>query len=192
MNCKYNKIVPKTLEENLRYRIAILKAAENNPDLQRGLIEMCRQDILFYVNTMVWTSDPRNEGSFIPFIAYPYQEKAILKIIEAMRYKNPATKKTGKQLLLRKVRDMGASWMCCIVMDHQAIFERDRRFFMLSYVADLVDKPNNPKCLFWKIDKIHEFLPDWMFDVETDIKRRIMGMYYCRSGSTVDLSLIHI
>lgn len=186
VDCHYNAIVPKELEANLRYRLEILKAAENDPELQRGLIEMCRLDILFYVNTFVWTFDPRKEQTIIPFICYDDQEEALLAIIAAMRHKTPVTNKVGKQLLLRKVRDRGASWICCIAMDHQAQFEEMLRFFMLSYVADLVDKSDNPKCLFWKIDKIHEFLPDWMFDIEKDITRRIMGMYYHKTGSTVD------
>lgn len=153
----------------------MLAKAKHSAETRVSLIAACREDILFWVNAFLFTYDPREPETAIPFITYPYQDEAIIKILECIREK--------RSLVMQKSRDMGASWMSVLVMDHQATFEQGRRFVMMSYVADLVDKKGSPKALFWKLDFIHQWLPSWLRPV---MESRLLGREYTLSGSTVD------
>lgn len=171
------KRVPKKPIDNLRFRKFVLAKATNDPGLQSALIEACRQDVLFYFNTFVWTYDPRLENKAVPFITYKFQDEGILAIKEAID--------EGKPMVIQKSRDMGASWMCVGVMDYFSQFVANCKFLMISRVADLVDKRGDSDCLFWKIDFIQKWLPSWMLNVETDINRRILGFEYLKTNSAV-------
>ncbi len=169
--------VPKDYHENLLFRRWLLAKAKakNGKATQVSLWDACKKDILFYCNSFGWTYDPREPMTAIPFITYPFQDDALLTILDCIH--------GGKKLVMRKSRDMGASWMTVFAMDHQATFERYKRFVMMSYVADLVDKRGNPKSLFWKLDFIHKWLPTWLCPT---INKRLLGREYISSGSTVD------
>ena len=56
----YYKIVPKGLKDNLKFREELLtKCLDGGPAAQEELWIACKRDLLFYVNTMCWTYDPR-------------------------------------------------------------------------------------------------------------------------------------
>lgn len=172
---EYYSKVPKTLHENLKFRRYMIAQGKSSKTKAKAIWHACKDDILFWCNAFVWTFDPRKPEVAIPFITYPFQDEGILSIQEHIH--------TGKQLVMQKVRDMGASWMSVLTMDHEATFEKARRFVMMSYTADLVDKKGNPKSLFWKLDFIHKWMPKFL---EPPIETRILGREYLQSGSTLD------
>lgn len=133
----------------------------------------CHGDPLLVHNC--FTYDFRLPEAMIPFITYPFQDRAILHIKECIRQQKP--------LVMRKSRDMGASWISVLTMDHEATFGQNRRFVMMSYAQDMVDKSGSPKSLFWKLDKNQEFLPEF---IKPEIKSRLLGREYVSSGGTVD------
>jgi len=64
---KWHLRVRKEPIENLKFRRHVLRWAAGNPARQKALIEACRQDILFYINTFVWQFNP--SGSSTPTIS---------------------------------------------------------------------------------------------------------------------------
>ena len=83
------KQVPKTLKENLEYRMDLLKWADTN-ERQRTLWTACRHDILFFINAFCWLYEPRNNrlrgtsSNVIPFMTYKFQDEAFLDMHEAL------------------------------------------------------------------------------------------------------------
>ncbi len=171
---KWYAHVPKDPIQNLRFRRYILAACKSDKKRQAAFREACRADILFYFNTFVWTYDPRLPNTAVPFITYKFQDDAIKEIYQSVL--------DGVPHLLQKGRDLGASWICCGVMDYMANFQRGKKFLMMSRVEDLVDKPGEPDSLFWKIDFIHKYLPSY---IKPEVTRRKLTINYERSGSAV-------
>lgn len=118
------------------------------------MVLACSQDPLFYINTFVWTYDPRRvPWSKLPFISYPFQDTGLLKLFGAIG---------DHDLLVEKSRDMGASWLCLLAIEWYWHFHSHLSFLLGSRVEDYVDKSDNPKSLFWKLDFLHFNLPRWL------------------------------
>jgi hypothetical protein len=154
----YYEQVPKGLKENGLFRERLLDQASRDGDFARELWEMCAQDILFYVNSFVWTYDPRRvkdgQETVIPFVTWPFQDWVLGEIQAAM----------GKvDLNIHKSRDLGASWMVLAGLDHSWRFDaRPLSFLLVSAKEDLVDWKDNPDTLFAKLDFIDKYLPDFL------------------------------
>jgi hypothetical protein len=124
---EWYKSVPKDPLENLRFRKGILEAASKSRAIQRGLMEICRQDILFWINTFVIQINPdtREKG---PFVAWPYQEVAILggetEIGGEKVYQHGllACVKDRKDVRWPKSRDGGASWVVLMTIVWLCLF----------------------------------------------------------------------
>lgn len=146
--------VPEDIAGNLRYRANLHKKVIDDPSLAEVLWDACAVDPIFYANAFCYTYDTRCEPfSKIPFILYPFQKEGLLEIINAMN---------EEDLLIKKARDMGASWLCILAFEWVWHFKIMKSLLMVSRNADYVDYAENPKSLFWKIDFLHEHLPVWM------------------------------
>lgn len=174
-----HKLVPRDRAKNLRFRKLLLEEARGNVGLQNKLIEICRGNILFWVNSFVWTFDPRHSDPnkrIVPWICYPFQEEALVELKNAI----------GKyDLTIEKSRDQGATWMCIISYDHCFIFDNSSAFNCGSRNEDLVDKTDSPDSIFWKFDHIHKYLPVWMLD-PADVNRYDKHLSNAKTNSTVD------
>lgn len=167
-------VPPKSLAENVDYRLRLLEAAKNDVDMQKGLIDICSKDIVFWWNTFGFTFDPRKDPSAIPMVLYDFQEDAIKSIEEAMGVRD---------LCISKSRDMGASWMLLGVFLWRWLFREGQAFLLISRNEDYVDKAGNPKSLFWKIDFLMQNLPTWMYPNFTRHKLRLSNH---DNGSVID------
>lgn len=117
-------------------------------------------DILFYLNTFVWTYDPREKPFHkLPFVTWEYQDDAIKELVRAMGVED---------VFIDKSRDMGASWLCLAVLEWYWHFRPLQSFLVISRTEDYVDKSGNPKSLFWKLDFIHRNQPKWLLPVGFD------------------------
>ena len=145
----------KTLAGNLRFRIKLLKMAADDIEFKNDLWAMCKRDMLFYINTFGFTSDPRliPNPTEIPFITYDFQDVALAEIKEAIE--------KGFDELTEKSRDMGASWMYLTVFQWFWQFVPYTTFRLLSRNEDLVDRADDPDCLFWKIEFLINHQPKW-------------------------------
>lgn len=176
---KWHKLVPKDFAANVQFRIDLYKACAGNADLRAGILEICKKDILFFVNAFVYTFDPRlPNAKEIPFITYPFQDEALLTLQEAIE--------VGEDQLIQKSRCMGASWMLVLIFVYFCIFRDNCKFLMMSRNADLVDS-DDADSLFWKLDFIHKYLPTWMLNPEIDVYRvkSKMKVNYLKTGGQI-------
>lgn len=174
-------LVPKTVRENLLYRQAIAKHLMKHPSAIGGLREACRLDMLFYVNTFVWTFDPRRPWlKKIPFVTYDYQDEAIRSILDVTR--------NGGDLLIKKSRDMGASWLCLMVYEWLWHFYSYNSFLIVARTAEGVDKPGDSKSLFWKVDFLHKHQPKWLMPAGFIKKKHRLSNHFenPENGSVID------
>jgi hypothetical protein len=165
---------PYDIYENIEYRKEILLSSESDKEFQQELWTASSRDILFWINTFVWTYDPRRDPSVVPFITYGFQDETITRMCEAMG---------NKDMLIEKSRDMGASWVTLTVFAHQWMFKPMLSFLMGSRKEEYVDKTGDLKGLFQKIDFIIEYLPMWMIPA---FERNKLHLKNKHNGSTID------
>jgi hypothetical protein len=156
--------VPKVPHKNLEWRQKMLEDAESDPDFQAQLWTLCKKSLPFFVNGFVWTfhqfdveDGKRTTAEFadVPFITWEIQDELFAAFVEYLE--------TGKDILVNKSRDMGASWCCTIFLHWLWLFRDDKpQLLELSRTEDYVDKPGNMKALFQKHDYINKWLPEWM------------------------------
>lgn len=153
LNTPYVDLVPKDIDANLAFRADLIQQAATDVAFRRELWSMCARDLLFYVNFACWTFDPRKRPSIIPFITWDYQDKGLERLFDSIN---------SNDVLIEKSRDMGASWLILTVFQHSWQFLDLCTFLMVSRNEDLVDKPDDPDSLFWKVDFLLEHQPKWM------------------------------
>ena len=113
--------------------------------------------LIYWINTWVWTYDPRLTGRgelpWMPFDLFKKQEECIRWMwarIEAQ-----------EEGILEKSRDVGFSWMVCALATHKWLFVPGFKTMLGSYLEDLVDKIGNPDSLFEKLRLLIDRLPPW-------------------------------
>jgi hypothetical protein len=182
------KKIPDDPLDNLKIRLGILKRAEYDLDLQNGLREMCKHDILFFISLFVWQFNPKKSGlvAAMPFIPWELQKRALLKkpgvpwpegededeiddagliwVIE-----------NQKSLLIEKSREMGASWLCLLVFLWYFLFHPYSKFHCISRNEEKVESADADS-LFWKLDYAIENLPRWLLPrCGIERKKRFFG-----------------
>lgn len=180
IQCRHYPIVPKGFQENLNFRLDLLRYVKPEGKLDHNKVwavkKMCAEDILFYINAFVWTFNPKKEDpKILPFITYDYQDESLIKILSGIL--------RGKDKLVEKSRDMGASWMCLVVFEWLWHFCKNQSFLLISAKEDLVDKSGDPIALMWKIDFIHKMLPGWL---TPPMNRQKLHFYNRETASTID------
>lgn len=172
---EYYARVPKDRAGNIAFRRKMLKAGAGDPAVADALRKASARSLLFFVNTFVWTHDPRLRVSSLPFVTWDYQDDALPRIEKSID--------EGGELSILKTRDMGASWMVLVAYYHRWNFRSNTSFLCLSRKEDLVDKPGSPASLFWKLDFIHSRLPGWM---RSKLTRTSMRFQNDSNGSVIE------
>ena len=163
----------KTVRGNLAFRKRLLQLAANDLKAKNDIYSMCSRDILFYINTFVFTYDPRlKKAKTIPFITYGFQDVALDKVIKAMG-----------DLYTEKSRDMGASWIFLTADEWEWQFHEDYSVLLGSRTEDYVDKSGDRKSLMWKIDAILANQPRWL---RPDYYRMSLHFENLDTGSTIE------
>lgn len=176
----------KDLSSNIRFRRRLVELSRGNEKLKNTLYSICCRDILFWVNVFCWTYDPRNLGNpgsakhrrlpkTIPFVTFDYQDDALRLIQWCIM--------NGVDGLIEKSRDMGASWIFVMAFDWFFLFRKMNTFLMVSRKEDLVDRKEDPDCLFWKLDYLHETMPQWLVP---EIGRQKLHFKNPVLGGTID------
>jgi hypothetical protein len=158
------RVVQKTLKANIAQRRAVLLAADSNPLVQGVLWHECKRSFPLWVNLFVRTYRQHEvlpDGSQkpvahanVPMITWPVQDYAAAKIIDAIN--------GGRDILIDKSRDMGASWLCLLVLLWFWLFYDDCAFKVLSRKEEEVDAGEDPSSLFYKLRFVLQHLPPWM------------------------------
>ena len=171
--------VPKEMKENLAYRTEVLSRAATDLEFQRTLWLACKRDMLFWINTFVWTFDPRKPNPKLPFITYGYQDEAFLAMEEALPSEDGLIK--GNDVIIEKSRDMGASWICLTLFTWRWHFRNLQSFLMVSRKEGLVDGSGDS--LFSHIDFIQKGLPSWMLP---QMRRNKLKLINLDNGSKIE------
>ena len=163
---KTGLLVPKREQENIEWREKLLREAENDTILQADLLAACKESLLYWINAFGWTYHQFDVDSVtgqriesvsphVPMITWERQDELFNKFEEHL--------KLGKDILIDKCRDMGASWCAVFFMHWLWLFHpKGPQLLELSRTEPYVDETGNMKALFQKHDKINEWLPEWM------------------------------
>ena len=152
--------MPRQVEENYAYRLALQDYCSTNTEAQRNAWEMCRQDTFFWINSFCWLYEPRPRPRTLPFVLWPHQEPALAKAERCLGHRDCG---------LEKSRSEGASWLLLMLFLKYWIFgdplDDTIKMFSFGLVSKdeaSVDDPDNPDTLMWKLDFQLKQLPYWM------------------------------
>jgi len=152
---------PKDLIENKRFRLKILRDAEEDVELQQMIIRYCakgQQGFEFFVDTFCWTYDPREVDSHLPFVLWPKQREFIAWL-EILYQRSQLGEKVN--IAVDKPRGIGATYTLMVwVLWHYIFHDFSAR--VGSRKEDYVDKPGDPDTLFYKFDYNLERMPKWL------------------------------
>lgn len=157
-------------------------AAASDEVFQLDLWRMCARDPLFWVNVFGWAYDSRLPPGLRkgPFILYEYQEEALLELVRA---KGLLPGAVAEDILGEKSRDMGLSWLCILADVWGWLFQEMASFLWVSRKENLVDKAEDPDCLFWKADFTLKNAPGWLRPRHV---RTRLHLFNLENGSTID------
>lgn len=180
------KIVPTELVANLKFRRALLKRCHTDIAFRNAVIEVCREDCLFWFNAFCWIFEPRPKklGNLtapnqMPFIAWEHQVPEILTIREHLGFSDIGVEKS---------RGEGMSWLSVLFAMRDFTLNPNTAIGMISKDEDAANDPNNQDSLIWKCIFTLEKLPPWMggkrdVDWKHDTGRGVLRNL--RNGSTI-------
>ncbi len=170
-----DKLQLKSEKEVLDWRAWWLKRGQANRRVREGLVEVCRHDILWYINLFVWQYNPRaikyGQPEVSPFITWPFQDHDFLFILKCIE--------DQINLVCEKSRDMGFSWMHLIVADWLCRFHSNKKVLVVSRGEKAVDSASDD-ALFPRIEFIHEHLPEWL---QGEVKKQKLHFAYPNRSS---------
>ena len=151
-NLPYYRDVPKDYQAQLDYRLRFVEQCAADPDLQQTMWQACRDDPLFWLNTFVWITEPREE-LVLPFNTWCHQDPVIAAMFAHF----------GKRdMKCDKSRAQGASWIAIALFCHRFIFYPNSHLGIVSRNMELADDPRNSDSCGWKVDFLFSMLPAWM------------------------------
>lgn len=156
-------------QERLKQRIAVNDACNNSLEAQAYTWKLCeRKDnpvegCIFFIENFLWTFNPKEEPKHFPFILFDFQKVAVREFIEHID--------NGRDLMLEKSREMGASWLLfSAVTLWYWLFRDGINFLVGSYKEDLVDN-KTVDSLVGKVNYEIELLPKWILPKEWNEKK---------------------
>ena len=175
-------MVPKDLAGNLAWREKLVLEGDWDKRAAQDIWIACKRDLLFYINSFCWLFEPRaKKGApkLRPFITYDYQDETLGTIADNLGVQN---------IHCNKSRGMGATYMFIVAMEHRWHFFDYETFLCISRVEDDVDKTDDPRSIFWKIDLQHQYQPTWLlgFDTQTAPNRMKLHLFNPLTNSTID------
>lgn len=163
---------PKAYYDNLRYRVWLRdlekKGVDDTHQIKAEILGRCKEDILFFFNTFLWTQDPRKRPADLPFVTYSYEDEYIKWLCEHIE--------KGKDCFTEKSRDMGISWSICGVVLWYWMFRDGFLAHLGSKKEDDVDRSGDIRSLFEKLRYCVRELPDWLRPYQFDWKKHSMFM----------------
>lgn len=171
--CPWEHLVPRDVESNIRWRRELLEACARDEEMRDAVREACGRDILFWVNSFVFTLDPRMPSPNVPMVTWPEQEDLILEMVRADGVHD---------LWIEKGRDLGVTWDAIIVFLWDCLYHDNTHHKMVSRKESLVDGSDDPDTLFSKIDHVLAFMPEFL---KPRLSRSAMILSNQDNGSTI-------
>lgn len=155
---------PTTYDENVSYRLKLWMRVDKDARMKLIVKDLCKEDILFWVNSFVATYNPRKNPAVIPFITYKYEDDLILDLVDCV--------KNQKDILIDKSRDMGVTWCVLLVFTWFWQFHGEGYDFLCgSRKENLIDLTGDMSTLFEKLRFLIKNQPKWLrpkgFDAKT-------------------------
>lgn len=153
---RHLKISLEELGDRIISRVKKWDECRYDPKLQAEEKRRCADDVLYWVDSWVWTSDPRliPAPTCIPFVLFPRQREYLLWRKERLNRRENG--------IIKKSRDMGITWLNVADQTHSWLFMPGFKGGFGSRIEDLVDRKDDPDCIFEKIRFIIRCLPPWM------------------------------
>lgn len=179
------KSVPRTVPENLQFRINLHTMLAKDPKMQEIFWAMCRENKQILFDTTFWTLNPQKPWGEQnqPFILRPKQIEAVAVLDDCIiNGKDVGINKTRKQGATEIVTKLFAAW--CILYDKV-------HFIVGSDKKEDVDQLGNDYTLMAKIDNAFEYLPSWMgfaynrYSPNVKIQRKDMLIRIMEKESTI-------
>lgn len=163
------------LADRYRTQQAVLNGGEMAQAAEK---ERCRRDVEHFIDTWLWTFDPRLEPKDRPFILYPHQRDLLRWILDRM-----AMKEDG---LLEKSRDMGATWTILALIFWHWLFEPAFPALLGSRKEDLCDNYTLDS-LMGRLDYFLRNLPPFLRpkDYTETRHRRLLKMENPETGAII-------
>jgi hypothetical protein len=176
--CPHYHLVPREYGKNLKWRQELVRAGSESKAVAAELWRMCKEDVLFYTASFIWTFAPKDhpKNPIQPFIPYEYQEELQLDLKLAGWF--------GEHRGFPKSRDMGLTWNAMIDADHDWRFQESQSILIGSRKEEYVDKKGDEKSLFAKLDFIERYLPSFLQVPERE--RKLLHLRNPRTNSTID------
>lgn len=145
----------KTLKGNLAYRRKLRGRAAAEPAFRKALVEMCRQDTLFFVGAFCYAFEPRNPPATrcLPFIPWAEQEEYFLALDDIWGHDD---------LWIEKRRAAGFSWCTLLKALKEVLFTPYTAVGLISKDEKAVDGGPIETSLMPKLDWELTMLPAWM------------------------------
>lgn len=170
----YTKYVPKDPGGNAAWRRKVAKLGGESREAAQWFWQASRRDPLFWINTFGMTLNPRDRGN-VPFITWPFQDRIVLALWSSL----------GKyDMVMRKSRQVGMSWLCLSLVAWNWAFYGDRSFIVASRKMEYVDNTGDPKELFSKMDHLLAHQPGWLI-ARDEFQRRKASLYHHRTHSHI-------
>lgn len=155
----FYKYVPKDDVEQLKFRLYVRLRCLVDQKFREAIYEMCRQDLLFFCNTMMFVFEPRPKPRDLILNTWPDQDYVLACMDECFGVRDVGCSKS---------RGVGASWNIVALSYHKWEFEAARSasagvaIGFVSRTEDAVDSRTDSDTLMWKLDYIHKMMPCWM------------------------------
>jgi hypothetical protein len=163
----------------LLWRKRVLEAGYASSEVAKELWIACKRDPFFWINTFVWTYNPKMIPRITtrPMITYDFQDNALWQMFASVI--------NQLDIHIEKSREMTATWNLLMVFLWFGQFHPGLMFRLVSRTADLVDSTEDPDSLFPKLDFILEHQPEWIIN-ENQYNRTKMHLHFFETGSTIN------
>lgn len=166
---KWHEKIPREPIQNLKFRRAVLLACRGEKVKQRAMVEMCKRDIVAFINLFGFQYNPiLKSESLGPFITWPFQDRALLDRPDGIIW----CYERDRTAVIEKSRDMGASWLFLFVEAWLAAFHNGVQVLNISRSADAVDSKSK-NSLFAKLRFINKHLPRWLTGEITEMSNYV-------------------
>ena len=158
--------IPKDLSANLAWRKQLLKQANTSASIRRMLKSAAASSSIFWLNLFGWTFLQKSidgageekavfgDMAHVPFVTWKVQDDALVELHRSIDH--------GRDVMIRKARDLGASWIVLSAFQHYWQFRPSSTFLELSRKEKLVDRPGDMDSLFEKHRYLMRWQPEWL------------------------------
>lgn len=179
--------IPKTVKENINFRIKLHSILANDSHLQKVYLNIVKEEPKAAFNSALWTYNPQLPAGCrnLPFILWPHQEQAIDDLHKANTEQY--------DIVVHKSRKEGATELIIKYIVLKWLIEPEFQALVGSEKADKVDRGVSfdsnynlsglGNCLYTKLCYAVKTLPDWM---KPKILKTYMHLENLSNSSIID------